>query len=78
MSQSVLNLGERIVLASRLAAIEHVKQVMQEQADAKIRALPDQADTLDATEDEDTLQALVREKWRSFYRDVHLNQEKAA
>ncbi len=77
MSQSVLNLGERIVLASRLAAIEHVKQVMQEQAILQSRVERDQAESIDGTDDA-AVQAFVREKWRMLYRDADLNRERAA
>ncbi len=62
MNESVLNLGEKIVLAARLAAIEHVRQAIVEQ-DSRVKRLEATTDGLDAED----LQEFVRMKWRGFY-----------
>jgi len=59
LNTSVLNLGERIVLAARLAAIEHVRQEIQRQA------------TIDAVISDDVELAAEAEamcdRWRGFF-----------
>jgi hypothetical protein len=75
MSESVLNLGEKVVLASRLAAIEHVRQVIAEQ-DARQNRL-DHVHDADASDDTELQVAreLLRDKWRGFF--AHARQEAA-
>jgi len=72
MSDSVLNLGEKIVLAARLAAIEHVRQVIAEQ-DSRLKRL-EATDGLDAED----LQDFVRMKWRGFYAPLRATGERGA
>jgi hypothetical protein len=75
MSESVLNLGEKIVLASRLAAIEHVRQVIAEQ-DARQARLEHVHDADASTDAElQIARELLRDKWRGFF--AHAKQEAA-
>jgi hypothetical protein len=69
MQESVLNLGEKIVLAARLAAIEHVRQALVDQHRREVRLdqLPgDEAASTDGPASP-TLGAFVREQWRGYY-----------
>jgi hypothetical protein len=61
----VLSLGERVVLAARLAAIEHVRQAMVEQGQVERRLEPAVAQA--AGEDADALHEFVRNQWRGFF-----------
>ncbi len=63
MSESVLNLGEKILLASRLAAIEHVRQVMDEQNDRQQRL----EHLAEAPADAEIDQSELLAKWKGFY-----------
>ncbi|MBC7783054.1 MAG: hypothetical protein H7144_04370 [Burkholderiales bacterium] len=61
MQESVLNLGEQIVLAARLAAIEHVRQEMEEGARRSQR--------LGLVGDEPvSLCSFTRQRWQEFFR----------
>jgi hypothetical protein len=60
---SVLNLGERVVLAARLAALEHVRQEMHRQA---------QLDAIGQAVDDDVLMFAdeLKNRWSSFFADA--------
>ncbi len=61
MQDSVLNLGEQIVLAARLAAIEHVRQEIEEKGQ--------QAQRLGLVGDEPaSLYEFARQQWEEFFR----------
>jgi len=61
MQRSVLNLGEQIVLAARLAAIEHVRQEMEENGlrEQRLQLVGDELASL---------YEFAQEQWRSFFR----------
>lgn len=67
MGQSVLSLGERIVLASRLATIEHVRQALEdhEHRQEQLNHLQDLLG-LAASEPAFEIEPL-RQKWKAFF-----------
>lgn len=67
MSQNVLSLGEKIVLASRLATIEHVRQVLED--DEHRRQQFNQLQDLFNPEASDPVFATdsLRQKWKAFF-----------
>jgi hypothetical protein len=67
MQESVLNLGEKIVLAARLAAIEHVRQAMTEQ-DSRPDRLELIGDESATDGDESPLLLFIQHRWGEFYR----------
>lgn len=58
MNETVLNLGERIVLAARLAAIEHVRQAMDQEDQL--------SQTLEQVHSEQMIGAL-KERWGHLF-----------
>lgn len=75
MSESVLSLGEKVVLASRLAAIEHVRQVIAEQDARQARLEQVQEHDVDTDAEIQIARELLRDKWRGFF--AHARQEAA-
>jgi len=68
---SVLTLGESIVLAARLAALEHVRQEIQRQAQLdSIEQAVDQDVTMFANE--------LKDRWRSFFSGASTGARKEA
>lgn len=76
MQGSVLNLGEKIVLASRLAAIEHVRQVMAERGqfgsrthdDRSVEPVAGPSRTVWRSVDAPSTAAFIAARWNEFYR----------
>jgi hypothetical protein len=69
MQESVLNLGEKIVLASRLAAIEHVRQAISEQGSRaqRLRLVGDES-TGSTDGSQPQLLLFIQQRWGEFYR----------
>lgn len=67
MGQNVLNLGEKIVLASRLAAIEHVRQALEtdEHRKQQLNQLRDLWGSNASGPMSDVQQ--LRQKWKAFF-----------
>lgn len=77
MQGSVLNLGEKIVLASRLAAIEHVRQIMTERGQIDQRMHDPRFGSGGAASDGGTdaagsraTCAFIASRWSEFFRSA--------
>lgn len=67
MSQSVLSLGEKMVLASRLATIEHVRQALEDDA-YRQQELNQIRDLLSPEGSDPLFEAdSLTQKWKAFF-----------
>ena len=69
MNETVLTLGERIVLAARLAAIEHVRQAMGQE---------DQAAQLVAEVHAEKVVEEIKQRWSHLFDSPHTPKRKGA
>ncbi len=69
MNETVLNLGERIVLAARLAALEHMRQAMDQDVHL--------SQTIDQTHNEPLL-AELKQRWDHLFDSPTTPRQKGA
>ena len=67
MNDSVLTLGEKIVLAARLAAIEHVRRELAQTSAEPDATAGDHARTSDGLGKLPTIDSLVRGRWAAYF-----------
>ncbi|HEY0009947.1 MAG TPA: hypothetical protein VGB55_14565 [Tepidisphaeraceae bacterium] len=67
MKDSVLNLGELVVLAARLGAIEHVRQELAEPRPEREGLVGDEPTGFTDESEPPTLQAFVHQRLANFF-----------